>query len=494
MTKWNRCLGATTLAILIATTLPASAKPIEELKWIQMESAHFTVHSALNRTQTTNLLKHLEVIHSLFLGIANESTESTVPTVLYAFRKKEDLHKIADLRDEMVGFFRSGIRRNEIVISEARGMDESSTIVHEYVHYLLRNQSRFPFPKWYDEGYAQYLEHSRLNRPYFDVGMAPRGRIEWLKKQEWLPMEKVLDSTGYGALDDDERSLFYTQSWLFVHYLYNQPGGDRDVVNALLSYANAIQKGLGPMQAFEAAFALTATEATAALRAYSKRHKYSYSRFPLKPLLSDFSPTVRKMSKEEVCLALAYLALSANFADSAEGWFKMALNSPGTMARAEMGIGKLLESQGKFDAAEDYVNSAVSLASDDVEIQLDAADYWLNRYAASGRTQYEYAELAKAPLMRAFKLDQSRPEILLLTGIYLYDTNEDRTKAVQFLEAAAARAPADQGTRLTLARIYLHEGQTAKAIKYAQNVIDYSHGKTPLTIAAYAIIAKAEQQ
>lgn len=494
MKKFTRHHIAIVLAAFIVTTSDAAAKPIEERNWIQMESAHFTIHSALNKAQTTNLLKYLEVIHSLFLGIADESTQSTVPTVIFAFDSKEDFAGFRDISDDTIGFFRTGIRRNELVISEVRGMDESSIIVHEYVHYLLRNQSRFPFPKWYEEGYAQYLGHSSLKKPYFDVGKADRGRIRWLKQQQWLPMERLLDSASYGTLDEDERSLFYAQSWLFVHYLYNQPGGERYVVNALRTYARGILQSMQPIPAFEAAFDMTVNEAEDVLKTYAKRRKFGYARFPLQPLLQDFSPTLRKMSKEEVCLELAYLFLSADASEKVAMCFKMALADPSTLARAEMGLGKLLEANHDFAAAEDYINSAVSLASDDVEIQLDAADYWLNRYAASGRTQYEYAELAKAPLMRAFKLDQSRPEVLLLTGIYLYDTNEDRTKAVQYLEAAAARAPADQGSRLILARIFLNERRFEEAIRYAQNVIDYSHGENSLTIAARRIIARAEQQ
>ncbi len=474
----TRFAAILTTALLLASSI-AAAKSIEDRKWVQMESPNFTIYSTLSRGPTEELLRRLEIVHALFFGVADERPASRVPTSIFAVKSASDLEALGWDTDRFRGLFVSGIRRNIILVRSSGDGDEFETIVHEYVHYLLHSTSRFPFPAWYHEGYAEYISKSEISPTNINIGRKDKWHLTNLSQERWLPWEDVLDSARLQSLERQDRRMFYAQAWLLVHYLYSRPDGTQHVVDSMKRYGTLLQEGADEITAFEDAFGMTMEELEDTLRSYERRGRFHFVRLPVAPLLTDFEPVESPVSRGAIAVEmgtmLARVERYNTFSkeerlDAARRLFDVAASDQESMARAEMGIGRILAQSGDPDGAEEWIISAASLAANDPHVQLDAASYYLDR-AADGDT--EAVKSAEPYLRRASQIDNTSPEFAFTLGRYLLMTGESE-RGIRALETAARLAPADNSTRFVLAQAYADNGQRDVAIRYAKELLVFA--------------------
>jgi len=490
------------MLLLVLASSATLGKSIEERKWIRMESQNFVIHSALNKTSTRSLLKHLEAVRSLFRAGQDDRLRSMVPTVIYAIDSESDFRDLGLDPKRIAGMFMPGLRENRVIIRDVSGMDESDVMIHEYIHYLHSTDTRFPYPTWYQEGYAQYVSTSSIERRRFHVGRIDPNQTYALSRFEWLPIENIIDSTYFYTLEDQKSvGKFYSQSWLLTHYLYNQEGGDQYVIQSLGRYAMALQDGATEIEAFEQGFGVTLPELDEALRNYRKKGKYKYFWVPVDPLIGGFDPVSTRLTKEEISIELAELIFNMEFSNAernadllakARQLYETALVSQETRGRAEIGIAYLLEIDGDAAAAEEYIISGASLAADDFYVQLDAAQFWLNRLTRGEDELGEAVSRSEPYLSRALAIDKNNPEGLFTAGQYLL-ADGDTEQAIQVLMVAADRAPAVQFLRWNLAELLFANDRLDEALLYAKDVLLLSHGSSAQVDAARALIERIEQ-
>jgi len=493
----NATIGS--FAIVVCTWMVAGnvalGKPLDDRDWILMTSDNFRVHSVLEQDRTAELLRHLEVMHATFADPGSASSyDSKIPTVILVVDNHEDYAAIGAPSNSM-GYFISDLRENAILVEDSNNSHGMEVMLHEYVHFLSLQTGRIRFPRWYEEGRAEYLSTSRIHENVLEYGLPVERRMASLRFGTWLPLRTMLELPDLSTLDGEQSELFYGQSWLLVHYLSSQPDAEMTLPAATREYSALVGRGMNRSDAFEQAFDQAIEELEPTLRKYFLDGSFVSKEVPADTALPGFAPRVRPLSAEEVRLALARMALRFKNLDGAETWFTAVLADPESRAHGEAGLGRILGIRGDIDGARARFDEAILLMAWDFDIWMDYAQFWAQRVSVTldFTTRKRYALRLVDALESALTIKEATPELNSLMGFAYLAMDKDIFEAIDFLEAAAAEAPFDQASRLLLANAYLLVGNNSRAIDMAESVLSLEHEPSNVTAAAQALISKARQ-
>jgi hypothetical protein len=144
-----------------------------------------------------------------------------------------------------------------------RAMDARVVLFHEYAHHFVAANSRTRYPRWYNEGFAEFISSVSLDEREMRVGMFTRNRAAWLMTGDWLEIDKFLKGRD---LDSEETAMFYAQGWLATHMLFMRSeraaGFDR--------YCKAMEAGQDVIAAFQPSFGISVEEFDKELRRYRR--------------------------------------------------------------------------------------------------------------------------------------------------------------------------------------------------------------------------------
>ena len=483
------------LGLLIVTACPASGKELEDREWIEVRTPNFQIRSALSEKDTIKLVRHLEMFRVAVSIVTNiSSLDSPIPTEIYALRGKSDFKSLGIDRELSVGIFVPGLRKNLIVIRDARGVEETSVIMHEYVHFLLRNHGGANYPRWYDEGFAEYLSAASMRAGKFEVGGVPKIRSRRLSHSRWIPLRKILSPEDYGAWSKEHKLMFYAEAWALVHYLQNRPDRDTSFGQDMTRYIELVDSGMGDIEAFEEAFMITPEDLDRQVKRYLKGGLPSFL-WSIDKLLPDFEPDVITLSREQTSLALGQTALRLGEVGSAKHWFTIAATDDLTRPQAEAGLGRILKVGGDFEAAQPHFELAVALAPSDPYCQLDTADYWYARARKSNEPgdREMYLARAREHYVKAWKLDDSMPETYVRYGDTFVTEGRRYDYAIELFEQAESILPSSITVRMYLAGAYFKADRKEDAVTAASSVLAWSHDESAIAKAARAILSLAKQ-
>jgi tetratricopeptide (TPR) repeat protein len=482
------------VGFLISPAL-ADTGDLDSRSWYEVSSENFRIKSVLGEERTIELLRHLEIMRSSLGGPKTTNSDPGLRTVILAVDNHDDYASIG-APAYTAGFFFSDLRENAILIEDSDQASGVQVILHEYAHFLNMQSGRIRYPRWYEEGNAEYLSHSRLRDQAFEFGLAPEKHLAALSFSAWLPLRETMEVTDVSALDETEGALFYAQSWLLVHYLRSLPGVDQAIPGMLEEYARLLSTGMRPVAAFEQAFGMQIDVLEDALLKYFLERKFVSRSAPANTALPDFATRSRTLSRAEAQLALAKMALRFENIYGAEQWFSDVLADDNLRAHGEAGLGRVLGYRGDADGASEHFDTAIKLVSWDFDIWMDYAQYWAQRistaYDAKSREQYA-ARLIQS-LESALTISDATPELNSLMGFAYLAGGRDMLGAIDYLEAAASAAPHDQASRLLLANAYLYAGKYDDAIGVAESVLLFEHQTNEITEAAHDVITKARQR
>jgi tetratricopeptide (TPR) repeat protein len=481
------------LAILGSTFIGpiAFGKNAEDRDWILVQTDNFRIHSLQKEKDTIELAHHLEMFRVAVQLLTNiRSTESPIPINIYAFKNAADIRKLG-YKGDNAGFLVPSLRDYTIVIRNTRGMAETSIILHEYVHFLVRNNGSLSYPQWFDEGFAEYLSSGGMRRGNFEVGRFPEDRRSSFLYTAWIPIEKILSPEGYSDWNHDKKAMFYAEAWALVHYLLTRADRKTSFSADMAQYLSLNESGQDNISAFEEAFGTTVEGLNKQVKDYIYRQRqFEYFQMPPEKLLPVFNPSVVKLSRQEAALELGKLALRAGELDRAEELYSIATESESTRPQAEAGLGDVLKFSGEFDAAEPHFETAIRLAPDDPYCQLDMAEYWHSRAFNSedADERDEFLEQARSYYVKAWQLDDSMPEIYAMYGQTFLQAGERTDRAIELLEEAEFLLPSNLDIRISLGEAYTRAGQNDDAIKLARSVLAWSHAESSLTKRAEEIL------
>lgn len=483
--------GSFVVLLLLVTT--GCVSPMREASWVVVESARFEIFSTLPAEKVKALATELERFHALVYAVTNApEVGSAVPTRIYALARRSEYSQIG--ASGSAGMFSQGLRQNQIVISDySPSLGASEIILHEYVHFVLRNGKNRPYPLWYDEGLAEFFSTVVRRDNLLVVGAIPKSRIEWFERAKWLSTEKIIAARAYDDVNGrNELGMFYAQSWALVHYLtLDREPGSPSIVRGLSRYLELVEGTMPSDEAYRAAFGELPGKSGLKIRGLLDSGGMKVLGIPIAKLDYDRTePKVRVPGAGEVAVRLGQLHLSNGKAERAEDEFQAAIALDAGNARAQAGLGDALKFQDRYDEAEPHFERAVELDPEDLLNHIDLAEFYQDR----GPKKAESIDALRADLVRAreiyrkiIQVDPRQPETLAMLGISHLAPGEDPRIALGYLEKAFELMPSSPELLEHFAESHLALGDEASARLFLTRMLAVRGEGKPKTAVDEAI-------
>jgi tetratricopeptide (TPR) repeat protein len=464
--KQHRSILTITLLVTVLSLLLTSATKAREPKlpkpndrWIQVETANFTLFSNAPEKMTKKAGANLEqlraVLATLFGGMR---FSSPVPTYIFVFDDSKSFAPYGPFYQgkvkEVGGYFGAGRLANHVaIVGHQYSTDVSSIIYHEYLHYVL-NANQAELPLWMNEGLAELYSSFYIEDGVASIGYPIGNHLVWLRNNSLIPLSELItidkDSPEYN--EGHRRGVFYAQSWALTHMLVmgKSEGQSRATV-----YADLLQQGVDPDKAFQEALGGTTKEIEKELNRYVRGKKFSYSKLPVNSAFVD-ALKVTEMTYPEVLYRLGSLLtdLGPERHDFAARHFRESLAYDEGFGPSIAGLGRIDELAGRNEAALARYERAAELAPDDYLVNFLLGSILFQKYG-DAKTTDEKSDLAnrtRSALRRAAVFRPSFAEAWSMLGTtYTWDSEPD-DMGIKAMEHAHRLLPkrGDVGYNLTL--------------------------------------------
>lgn len=448
--------------------------PAEQRSWIEVQTEHFTLWSALGQRDTVELAQELERFRDVVELITNVSSlEAPVPTLVYLFDSRGAFAPFR--KGHAVGYFIPGMRGNYVALVRVGDIESRSVLLHEYVHFVLHNQGAIHYPRWFDEGFAELLSALEITDGAVVIGALPEERRGDFAYTRWIPMRRILSGERYEDWSWPDRSKFYAQAWALVHYLQMEEFRV-ELSDRMTRYLARERAGDPGDVAFESAFGIGPAELDGRLHEYLTRPSLPAIAIGLEALPEPRSASIRALPAGEAALRLGVLALVIGEAPLAQALFERAVAADPRLARAYAGLGDAHKFQQLWDEARPFYERSLALDGNDAENHLDWAEYLHDRALESGAAERrELLRDARRAYVRSYRLAPSLPETYAMYGSTFLVDGEAAARGVETLEHAHGLLQSNLGIMLMLARAYVEVDRQAEARDLLKTVIAWSH-------------------
>lgn len=461
--------------LLGCSTVPEGRISLHEKPWIEVKTKHFSLWTDASEQKAIWLANRLESFRFLVeFVLGRKLPESRIPTRMVHFADFKSYSQVAPKGS--VGVFFGSMREN-LMLSSGQSM---ATIQHEYVHLLFSADSRYQYPRWYQEGFAEFLGATRFRALDVEIGGLPdrgppvleyRGRERVGAIPIWAPIEEILAS-GVGRKGGEMQKFyqFYPQSWALVHYLYLVNGLTRNSENQVAQYLKAVARGAEIEEAVRASFGMTLGELNARLRAYVAHGRYRPVVLKAKRFEPTQAPTVSVLNPSDVALDMGHIAVRSRHRREARAYYERVLAARPEDGRARVALAMLelpKEPDAEFEA---LLREQVVKNPQDAYFERtygDVLNFWATNQEEDAAERKRLARLARKHYVASWKLDDSVPETYAAYGgTYLLE-GEETEKALKTLRHAEALLPASVWILSSLAQAHLKLGDEAEARRYA---------------------------
>lgn len=238
-------------------------------EWLRAESPNFVVYAETTSSRLRDRVLLLEDFDRLLRALTG-TTEPPASTklIVYLVDGLREMRLVAPVGQGVGGFYKAGPDAI-IAVADNDGwtnwtMGDDDTLLHEYAHHFMWQYHPAPYPRWFAEGFADYVMTANIRPDRIEYGNYNNVRASWLIGQSgWIPYENILFGESRGL----DAGRFYAQSWLLVHYIMADAGRRA----AFTNYIQALARGEPARRAFPAAFRMQPTELDRTLRDYSRR-------------------------------------------------------------------------------------------------------------------------------------------------------------------------------------------------------------------------------
>ena len=446
-------------------------------KWIEVRSVNFSIYSSMGEADARELLENLELFRAAILAMTHlRDASPRIPTEIYAFRGTSEY---AEFRPDanVTGFFTPGLRSNWVALDAARnGIQARAILYHEYTHFLLRNEGRTRIPMWFDEGFAELLGAVDVRGSMVRIGAVPPHRLAWLQLGRELPYSRILRTRSLEGWSGDDASMFYTQSWLLVHYLTLGAMGSSATFTARLNrYLAQLDEGAEVEAAFRDAFGIEVGDLDGKLTRY--RRKIPAFGLPEDRLSRNLVITVRAVPRDEIDTRLGWLAMHSGKVPLAQRYFEHASVANPNNPRAIAGMGDVHKTNQRWEAAEAAYQRSLELAPDDWQNHLELAEYFMHRAMTEESGRADRLASAREHFRRAIEIAPENPEGHAMLGMTYTVAGEPPEPGIASLERAAELLPSHAWIEYPLAHLHYRAGHRERAIDLLRSVVSRPHGE-----------------
>jgi Flp pilus assembly protein TadD len=361
------------LTVLCAAALLSRATAADQ--WVEVRSPHFSVVTDAGERRGREVALRFEQMRAVFgTLILRSKVNIPVPLQIVAFKNSGGLRGFVPLWKgkpvELAGFYQPGEDRNFIAVdlSANQGL---RTVFHEYAHLLLDGNYPRTQP-WFDEGFAEYYSTIEVRNKEVEIGGPPpsAGLLLETSLQPLATLFAVTHNSQTYNESGDRRTLFYAQSWLVVHYLF-----DTGKLKETGTYFDLVQNQHVPIaEAIQRAFGLDAKQFDRQISDYAHSSRLISHTFEASAGIDAAGYSVTKLDEADAKTVLADLHLhSPDHAEQAMREYEQVLQLNPNHAAAHRGLGYAYLRQRQFEPAGEHFRRAAELDSTDARVHYYAA-------------------------------------------------------------------------------------------------------------------------
>lgn len=476
-------LAAVLLAVGCATP------PIEESRWIRVETEHFQLISGASTADSIEIAQHLELLRAVLQRVGLQANLTPrVPLLVYVFPDARGYARFQPHPD-FAGFLLTRAQRNFLVVQANAEVDAESVALHEYVHFVLRNGGAAQYPVWYDEGLAEFLSTLSLQGNQVVIGAIPAGRERWLLYGSPMSVRQLMTVNSVADASPQSLQRFYAQAWTLTHFFHvaDRVGFPKRRAQ-LMDYIARLNRGETPDEACRNAFDTDFETLDKEFTQYLAKGKLPYLGIPAESLALSKKARRSTLPEPERRYLLGELALALGDAwrGEAEHWFDLAVQVQPESGRAQAALGRVLRDRA---AADSHFTRALALAENDPEVQRHYAEAMLARAIADAGDAPASIERSRRAFRRSIALDPD--QVAAYAGLgrsyVVAPAPGGASEGLAALETARERLPADPTIALDRAKLEVQVGSVAQARSVLARIAPSTHGDPVMAAEGAAI-------
>lgn len=428
-----------------------------EPQWVEVRSPNFSVVTDAGEKRGREVALRFEQMRAAFgTLIRREAVSIPVPLQIIAFRNSKGLRLVAPIwkgkQVDLAGLFQPGEDRNFIAL-DLSAESKWETVFHEYAHMLLN--ANYPQTQlWFDEGFAEYYSTIQIGSKEVQVGRATESSVYILQNTPWLRVGDLF-SVGHNSKvyneSGDHRSVFYAQSWMVIHYLFDT----KKLKEAVTYFDLVLNQGLPIDQAIRQAFGMEPKKLDDELRRFFGSNQWVLHTFKT-PLNVETANTyqVRPLDPADVKGVLADMHLhSPDHFEQAVKEFEEVLALQPDHAAAHRGLGYAYLRKNDLDKADLHFRRAAELNADDSRVHYFAA-LLMSRQAFGPARQDEKFREMKAHLQKSLTLNPDFADAHNLMAL-VHMWQRESEAAIASFKRALELSPRSEHYALNLAGAYV---------------------------------------
>ena len=197
-----------------------------EAAWTEVRTEHFSVITDAgekNGRQIADRFEQMREAYGLLFG--RTKVNQPLPLQIIAFHNTKQVRQYSPVFRgkvvELSGFFLQGQDKDFVVI-DMNHANSWETVLHEYAHVLL-NSNYPPTAPWFDEGFAEFFSSMKVTGTDVQLGsvIPEAAALMQGKKLSLLDHLQVEHHSETYYQNGQRRDMFYAESWLVVHYLFD---------------------------------------------------------------------------------------------------------------------------------------------------------------------------------------------------------------------------------------------------------------------------------
>jgi tetratricopeptide (TPR) repeat protein len=448
--------------LLPAAACVLIAAPVRAAEWTSLRTEHFLLVGDASPREIRDVALRFEqfraAVTSTFPPLADDRPGPPVVVIVFRDQRAYEPYqpRFNGKAVKVGGYFLGARDVNYITLTASAGRDDFQTVYHEYTHLLLQRLAANPSP-WFNEGLADYFSTFEVAGSSAKFGLPIEGHLDLLSRGR-MPLSELFavttDSKTYN--EGNRRSVFYAQSWLFVHYALVER---RDRWTQLVAFEKLLENGTPPETAFQRAFGVAPTVLDGELSQYSKQSLMRYYPVQLdQRVATRVQSQAVRISEAEAQARLGDLLVHAGRTEEATALLEASLKASPDLPLAHAAFGLLLLRQKQSDEAMAHLERAAAAHVADEFVQFYYGAALIDR--AEFRSDDAGVGKAIAALEQAVQLRPGFADAERLLG-FAYLVSREPAKARDALRRALQQEPGDQNGTLMLADALLQLGQFA---------------------------------
>jgi len=459
-------------------------------QWVEIRSPNFSVITDAGSKRGRDVALHFEQMRAVFGTLMTKAhVNLSVPLQIVAFRSSKEMRQVAPIFNgkptELAGLFQGGEDRSFIMLDMS--VDNPwSVVFHEYAHQLMNGNVSVRTDPWFEEGFAEYFASIEVDNKEARVGKIPEETYQILQQDGMMKVADLFRVQQYSKTyneSGDHRNVFYAESSLLVHYLY-----DNQLLPKLGDYFDArIDQKKTVEQAAQQAFRMTPEQFDKILHNY-----LSSGRFKYYPIPTPSGIIAAQFAEAPVSLADAHALMadidahSLDHHDRALGEFEEVLKTDPNNASALRGTGYAYLQRQDFEHAGEYFRRAAERDSKDPRVHYYNA---MLMSRAGGFMNGGMSEEMKKELTAAIALDPKLADAYSLLAFAQAASGEPE-KGLASMKKAVELSPRNEMYQVNLANIYMANRKVDQAIALLRVLA--GSGNPEVANHANAALAQAE--